>query len=136
MKKIRGCQAVITAVPVTRRPGCFHVCVVRWVFVLLGLLPASLLLGALPGDAAGTEQAPSTQAAGSVQWGEQCWLPVRESPKATEVWEWKGEGLLGGLGLLEGKGIAGQATLGMSTPLQTSLPPAADPVLDEAGMGE
>lgn len=83
MKKIRGCQAVITAVHVTWRPVCFHVCVVRWVFVLLGLLPASLLLGALPGDAAGTELAPSSQAVGSVQWGEQCWLPVMESPKAT-----------------------------------------------------
>lgn len=53
MKKICGCQAVITAVRVTWRPGCFYVCIVQWVFVLLGLAAAFLLLEALPGDAVG-----------------------------------------------------------------------------------
>ena len=140
MKKIRGCQAVITAMRVTRRPSCFHVCVVRWVFVLLRLPAASVLLGALPEDVAGVEQAPSGQAVGSVQWGKQCWLPVgflpvMESPEATGVWGWKGEGRLGGLCLLEGKGAAGQASLGMGTPFQIPLTPAANPILREAGIG-
>lgn len=127
MKKIRGCQAVITAVPVTWRPGCFHVCVVRWVFVLLGLLPASLLLGALPGDTAGMERTPSGRAAGSVQGGERCWLPVMGSPKATGALGT--ERSWGGLCLPEGKGAAGQASLGTGTPFQTPPTPVADPIL-------
>lgn len=120
MKKICGCQAVITAVPVTWRPGCFYVCIVQWGFVLLGLPAAFLLLEALPGDAVGMKQAPSGQAAGSVQWGEQCWLPVgfvpvMESSEATGAWGWKREG--GGTAVFAGgEGPAGQASLGMSTP--------------------
>lgn len=59
-------------------------------------LEALLLLEALPGDAVGMKQAPSSQAAGSVQWGEQCWLPVgfvpvMEGTEATVAWGWKGE---------------------------------------------
>lgn len=127
MKKIRGCQAVITAVRVTWRPGCFHVCVVRWVFVLLRLLPASLLLGALPGDVAGMEQTPSGRAAGSVQGGEQ-WLAPSDG-ESQGNWG-SGDGKeLGGLCLPEGNGAASQASLGTSTPFQTPPTPVADPIL-------
>lgn len=102
--------------------------------MLLRLPAASLLLGALPGDTMGMEQAPSGQAVGSVQWGEQCWLPVEfgpvmESPEATGVWRWNREGRLGGLCLLKGKGAAGQASLGMGTPFQIPQTPAATPSL-------
>lgn len=137
MKKIRGCQAVITAVRVTWRPGCFYVCLVQWVFVLLGLSAAWLLLEALPGDAMGMKQAPSSQAAGSVQWSEQCWLPVgflpvMEGTEATGAWGWKGEGA--GMAVVarrEGACWPGQP--GNEHPFPKSLTPVDDPI--KAGVG-
>lgn len=120
MKKICSCQAVITAVRVTWRPSCFYVCIVQCIFVLLGLLAALLPLEALPEDAVGMKQAPSGQAAGSLQWGEQCWLPVGFVPVMERQLGLGGgkKRELGGLCLLEVKGPAGQTCLGTSTPFQ------------------
>lgn len=81
--------------------------------------------------------APSGQAAGSVRWGGQCWLPVgflpvMESPEATG---WTGEGRLGELCLLDGKGASDQAILVTGTPFQIPFTCAANSILGEAGMG-
>lgn len=138
MKKICGCQAVITAVRVTWRPGCFYVCIVQCVFVLLGLPAAFLLLEALPGDAVGMKQAPSGRAAGSVQWGEQCWLPVgfvpvMESTEATGAWGWKGEGA-GRAVFAGGEGACWSGQPGNEHPFPNPLTPVGDPV--KAGVSE
>lgn len=64
MKKICGCQAVITAVHVTWRPSGFYVCIVQCIFVLLGLLAALLPLEALPEGAVGMKPGSRLSAVG------------------------------------------------------------------------
>lgn len=98
--------------------------------MLLGLPAALLLLEALPGDAVGMKQAPSGQAAGSVQWGEQCCLPVgfvpvMEGTKATGAWGWKGEGARRAV-LARREGACWPGQPGNEHPFPNVLTPAGD----------